>query len=90
MIGRESFDAVLLDLRCLNLSADEVVSRIKEVRPNLLGRVLVITGEVTDLKTMEMIERYCLAHVVSNRVMQDLWQVLRTILGLPCPAHTPS
>lgn len=87
MIGRGNFDAVLLDLRCSNLQAEEVVSQIKEIRPNLVGRVMVITGEVTDPKTLEMIERECLPHVSQSQVMKELWSRLRVLLGL---SHSPN
>ncbi len=80
-ISRESFDAVLLDLRCSNPSADEVVSKIGEIRPSLMGRILVITGEVSDPKTMELIELRCLTYVRRNRLMQDLWDRLRSLLN---------
>lgn len=81
MIKKESFDAVLLDLRCSEMPAEEMVSAIKELRPNLVGRVLVITGEVTDRRTMELIERNCLPHISRQRIMQDVWDRLRALLG---------
>jgi DNA-binding NtrC family response regulator len=86
MLSREKFDAVLLDLRCSNLPAEQVVSQIKEIRPSLVGRVLVITGELADPKTLEVVERHCLPHVPRNRLMQDLWGRLRTVLGVAGPA----
>lgn len=82
MISRESFDAVLLDIRCVNLPAEQMVSAIKEIRPNLVGRVLVITGEVTDPETMKTIERHCLPHVSQDRLTKELWVRLRGLLGL--------
>lgn len=81
MIRQESYDAVLLDLRCSHLPAEEMVEKIKELRPNLLGRVLVITGEVTDPRTLEVIERNCLLHVSEKRLMEELWRLLRNLLG---------
>jgi DNA-binding NtrC family response regulator len=81
MITRDKFDAVLLDLRCSNLSPEQVMADIKELRPNLVGRVLVITGEVTDLATMEFIERNCLPHIPRDKLMQELWGRLRGLLG---------
>lgn len=81
MLSREKFDAVLLDLRCSNLPAEQVVSQIQEIRPSLVGRVLVITGEISDGQTLEVVERHCLPHVPRNRLMQDLWGRLRTVLG---------
>ena len=82
MISRGSFDAVLLDLRCSNVGAEEVVSQIRDIRPNLVGRVLVITGEVTDPQTMELLDRFLLPHIPRNRLMAELWGHLRGILGL--------
>lgn len=90
MVGHERFDAVLLDLRCSNLEADHVVSEIKELRPNLVGRVLVITGEVTDPTVMEWIEKQCLPHVKSSRLMQELWTNLQRVLGLSNSPKTAS
>lgn len=81
MISHQKFDAVLLDLRCVNAPAEQVVSQIKEIRPSLLGRVLVITGEVTDPQAMELIERHVLPHIPGNRLMSDLWGQLRGLFG---------
>jgi len=82
MLSRQKFDAVLLDLRCSNLPAAEMVSQIKDIRPSMVGRVLVITGELTDAQTIQLIEKYCLPHVPRNRLMQDLWGLLRAVLGI--------
>lgn len=91
MIRQESFDAVLLDLRCAELPPEQVVSQIWELRPNLLGRVLVITGEVADPKTLEMIELHCLPHVPRSRVVEELWGRLRALLGFSrSPADSAS
>jgi two-component system response regulator PilR (NtrC family) len=91
MVSRESFDAVLVDLRCSNLGAEEVVSQIKEISPNLVGRVLVITGEVTDPQTMELLSHHLLPHVPHDRLMPELFSQLRGILGLKnSPNHAKS
>src|SRR6266478_288237 len=81
MISRNKFDAVLLDIRCAEVQPEEMVSEIMKIRPNLVGRVLVITGEVADPKTMEWIEQHCLAHVSGSRLTQELWGRLRVMLG---------
>jgi len=82
MIERESFDAILLDLRCSDLRAEQWVSRIAEIQPSLLDRVLVITGEVADPKVLDLIERHCLPHVPQSRLLEDIHQSLRTLFGL--------
>ena len=90
MISRGSFDAVLLDLRSPQVPAQEVVAQIKQISPSLVGRVLVITGEFTDSKTLEWIESQCLTPIPGNRLMSDLWSRLRVLLGLAPPAENRS
>jgi len=82
MIRQDQFDAVLLDLRSAHLPPEEMVSAITELRPSLVGRVLVITGELSDPHTLEMLERYAVPHVLRSRVTSDLWGRMRTLLGL--------
>jgi DNA-binding response OmpR family regulator len=86
MISRKEFDAVLLDLRCSSLQPDNVVAEIYEMRPSLIGRILVITGEVSDAKTLDLIERHFLLEVPHTRLLQDLVARLRVLLRLaPSP-----
>jgi DNA-binding NtrC family response regulator len=89
MISREQFDAVLLDLRCSNAPAEEIVSQIKEIRPNLVGRVLVITSEVSDPQTIDLVSRYLLHSVPRSRLMPELWGQLRGILDMSNSKGTP-
>ena len=81
MIRQSEFDAVLLDLRSSQLPPDQMVCAIAELRPSLVGRVLVITGEVSDPSTIEMLERYAVPHLPRSRVSSDLWGRLRSLLG---------
>jgi DNA-binding NtrC family response regulator len=89
-IRREEFDAVLLDLRCSNINAEDVVPQIQEVRPSLVGRVLVITGEVADAATLDLIERHCLQHVPRHRIQQDMLDQLRVLLKISPSAKETS
>lgn len=58
-IYRTQFDSVLLDLRCLSRQQPEGQAyKIHEIRPSLVGKVLVITAEVSSPKTLELVERY--------------------------------
>ena len=91
MIEKKSFDAVLLDLRCSEMPAGKMVSAIRELRPNLVGRVLVITGEVSDPQTLEMIRKNSWPHIPRQRVMQELWGRLRALLSFSqSPADSTS
>jgi DNA-binding response OmpR family regulator len=49
-------DRLLLDLRRVAVPPDGVSPPVKNVRASLLGRVLVITGEVTDPEVFRQIE----------------------------------
>ena len=41
IVEKRSFDAVLLDLRCSGMDETETVSALKNLRPSLVGKVLV-------------------------------------------------
>jgi DNA-binding response OmpR family regulator len=81
MIRKDRFDAVLLDLVSAHLPPDQMVSAITKLRPSLLGRVLVITGEVADPETLAMLEQCAVPHIARSHVTSDLWGRLRSLLG---------
>jgi DNA-binding response OmpR family regulator len=81
MIREEPFDAILLDLRSNHLPPEEMVSTITELRPSLVGRVLVIVGEVADPATIEMLSRCAVPHIKRSQVITDLWRRLRSLRG---------
>jgi len=90
MVEKRSFDAVLLDLRCSEMNATETVSALKNLRPSLVGKVLVITGDVSDPQTMELIRKNHWPYIPRHRVMQELWERLRSLLGFsPPPSDSP-
>src|SRR5579875_1477281 len=87
MVSRNDFDAVLLDLRSSALPPDEVVSGIHDIRPSLMGLVLVFTGEVDDPETLDLVERHFLLQVRPSSLTNDLAGRLRALLRI---APTPS
>jgi DNA-binding response OmpR family regulator len=88
MVSSKDFDAVLLDLRSSSLPPEEVVCGIHDIRPSLVGRVLVITGEVDDHATLDLVERYFLLQIRRSRVIFDLVGRLRALLRLaPSPSE---
>jgi len=91
MVRKDRFDAVLLDLRSADLPPEQVVAAITEVRPSLVGRILVITGEVSDAKTFELLERSAVPHVSRSEITSHLWERLRKLLGrAPSSADFPT
>ncbi len=87
LVEREKFDALLLDLRCLNVRPDEVVSGVQRIRPSLIGRVLVVTGEVADQQTLDLIEQHFLLQVPRNRLeeVKGIISAMLTIAPAPKP-----
>ncbi|MGH9405411.1 MAG: response regulator [Terriglobia bacterium] len=86
-IQRGDFDVVLLDLRSPDILPPEILAGIREIRPNLMGRTLCITGEVSDPETLATIERSCLPCVRSGNLFQELWERLRLLFR---PAESTS
>jgi DNA-binding response OmpR family regulator len=79
MINRQDYDAILLDLRCYNLIPEKVIKGLKEIRPNLLGRVLVITGEVGDPDALAFFSRFSMPQVSKNHLIEELWPRLHAL-----------
>ncbi len=85
-LQRDKFDAVLLDLRCAGVKPEEVVPAIHRLQPELVGRVLVITGEVVDARTMDLVEEHFLLQVRAENRAEDIARMLRAVLTLaPSP-----
>jgi hypothetical protein len=74
-IEQKDFDAVVLDPQSSSSLAEEVTSRISEIHPNLLARIVVITDKDSDPETRDLVERYSLFHV--QRQFLDLKSLLR-------------
>ena len=87
MIARESFDAVLLDLRDSEIPTGEVIEKINAIRPSLIGRVLCITSEIADPKTLDMIENRCGSLASRGRVIQEFSTSLKALLAQPPAAE---
>jgi DNA-binding response OmpR family regulator len=82
----ENFDAVLLDLRAPESPPDQVVQQICEIRPKLMGRVLLITGEISDRRTLELIEQSGVTCIRKSNLAHELWDRLRVLLT---PGQSP-
>jgi len=73
---REAFDSMLLNLRYSTSGTEERFSGVHEVRASMVGRVLVVTGEVRDRHTMELVDRICVPTAGS-------WSAVRALVGIP-------
>jgi CheY-like chemotaxis protein len=78
-IEREPFDAVLLDLGPSGTFAERTILHIKEIRPSLSDRIVVISRGNLDPQTLELIERHNLAHLPHERLFSQLWITLEDL-----------
>jgi len=85
MVEKESFDVLLLDLRRSEMPAEKMTSAVKELRPQVLGRVLIIAGEVCDPQILKTIKKNCWSYFSLRQVTEDLWERLRSLLRFSQP-----
>ena len=79
MIERESFDAVLLDLRHSSFTAAQMISRITDIRPSLMGRILIMARPIDSPETRKLVDPRCSAQITQNRMMVDVHRSLRSL-----------
>ncbi len=79
-LEEENPDAVIMDLHEMRTSAAQVVSGLDKIGPSLRGRVLLITGERIDPQVSDLINRYSLPCVPRDRLLQELWGCLESLL----------
>src|SRR6266700_6252560 len=79
-LEEENPDAAIMDLHQMRTSAAHVVSGLVKIGPRLRGRVLLITGERIDPQVSDLINRYSLPCVPRDRLLQELWGCLESLL----------
>jgi DNA-binding NtrC family response regulator len=80
-IRKHRYDAFLFDLRSTSIAPDEMVDKVTDIRPNLDGRILVITGDDSAPDAVERLDRAGVPHVTAGRVYEDLWSKLNMLRG---------
>jgi CheY-like chemotaxis protein len=79
-LEEENPDAAIMDLHQMRTSAAQVVSGLYKIGSSLRGRVLLITGERIDPQLSDLINRYSLPCVPRDRLHQELWGCLESLL----------
>jgi CheY-like chemotaxis protein len=80
-LEEENPDAAIMDLHQMRTSAAQVVSGLDKIGSSLRGRVLLITGESIDPQVSDLINRYSLPCVPRDRLFQELWGSLESLLS---------
>ncbi len=57
-IARETFDLIFLDVQMPGMGGRELFERIMAARPNLTGKIVVITGDIQNAATRDFISRH--------------------------------
>jgi len=78
--GRE-FDFILCDLMMPNVSGLEVVHRIREVNPELLHRVILMTGGVSDQQQQHLDGDVCLPILAKPFSLAELGAAMERLGG---------
>jgi hypothetical protein len=86
IVEREAFDALLIDLGRSESDAEQAILGIKQIRPSLEGRILVIGEGAVDRKMTELIERHDLIQVSP---LQQIWDTLENLYAEPRPSELP-
>lgn len=81
ILKRKAFDAVLVDFGLSKSSANHFLPKMQKLRPDLMGKMLVITGDGADAPATKVVESYALPHVSESRLFQQLWINLQPLLS---------
>jgi hypothetical protein len=83
ILQRETFDALVIDLGHSEEQAEQMILRIKQMRPSLGDRMLVIGNGTPDPKISELVERYDLIELSQGGLLVQLWATLQELLVSP-------
>lgn len=78
-----SFEAVLVSLRQSAKDLERMRSAVKEIRPTLEERIVVVSCGPVDSEILELIERYDLSHLPQEKVLSRLWSTLEDLVVFP-------
>ena len=78
-VEREPFDVVLLDLSRSGACTERTILGIREIRPSLSERILVVSRGNLNPQASELIERYDLACLPHERVFSQLCVMLENL-----------
>lgn len=80
LIEREIFDAILLGMGD-SAAVERGILQIRQIRPSLADRILVISTGAGELAIRELVERYGLLSLSQEVLVQQLWSTLHELLA---------
>lgn len=88
-LEREAFDALVVDLDRSQAEAEQTILRIKQMRPSLGDRMLVMSHG-SEREIVELVERYDLIQLSPDGLLPQLWATLQELLVSPRSRELPS
>jgi two-component system sensor histidine kinase RpfC len=89
LVRSEHFDAVLCDVHLAGLSGVELCQQIWFAAPDLAGRLIVTSGDLTGDGVSQLVERSCVPPIAKPFTATDLLQAVSAICPLPRPVAAP-
>lgn len=87
-ISRRQFDTAILDLRYTSGRPAGRGYGFGEVRPNIVGNVLIINAEVNNLETFELAEGFIYGRHTVKGMLMNLISPVRSLVGRrPSPSR---
>lgn len=78
-----SFEAVLISLSHPADELERMILEIREIRPTLSERIVLVTTGAVKAEILELIERYDLSHLPQEKVLSRLWSTLEDLVAFP-------
>ena len=76
MIQEREYDSVIVDLRMPDLSGEGLYEWLKKNRPELANRVIVISGDMANPETVEILERMDRPFLLKPFDLDELLQIV--------------
>jgi CheY-like chemotaxis protein len=85
ILQQEAVDAVVIDLGRSGTDAEQAILGIKQIRPSLGNRILVLNNGAADKEMLELMERHDLIQLSQEGLLPQLWAALE---GFFAPARS--
>ena len=79
-LGQEDPDAAIADALLTTGATSPDLSGLDQICLRLGGRVIIVTGQGHDAEVAALVQKYCLPKICRERLLQDLWSTLNSLL----------
>jgi CheY-like chemotaxis protein len=81
ILTRQKFDLILLDIKMPDMDGIELYEQLKEIAPDLLRRVICISGELVSARNKAFLAENRLPYLTKPFGVRDLLEKVATVLG---------